>query len=74
MNLIFKTSDKAAADAWQRQQRWNMTPQERLHNALKLREFARALRLANPANAPLPAPPDGKTIFKSDRPIERGQR
>ena len=74
MNRIFKTQDKAAADAWQRQHYWSLTPQERLHRAQRMREYGRALYLANPANPPLPAPPDGKTVLKSDRPIKHGGR
>ncbi len=70
---VFKTADKAAADAQMRQYYWSLTPEERLRRALRLRERARAIRLANPANTPLPIP-DGRCILKADHPIERRPR
>lgn len=73
LTAVFKTADKAAADARMRQYYWSLTPEERLRRALRLRERARAIRLANPANSPLPTP-DGRCILKADRPIERRPR
>lgn len=74
VNRIFKTTDKAAADAWQRQQRWNLTPQERLAIVVRLNRTARALYEANPANPPFPVPLDGRRIHKSAAPIPRAGR
>jgi len=72
MQPVFKTRDKAEAEAQQRHHYWAMTPHERLALALRLNEHARYLYVANPANAPLP--PDGRRVLKSAAPIPRRGR
>ncbi|WP_210517830.1 hypothetical protein [Hymenobacter terricola] len=72
MQPVFKTRDKAAAEAEQRRYYWAMTPEQRLALAVRLNEHARYLYAANPANALVP--PDGRRVLKSAAPIPRRKR